>query len=59
KNRPKGFEPKPPTQVAVLGAGLMGSGIAHACVTRGLPTLLLDTTDEAAERGKAGVQKML
>ena len=59
KNRPKGFEPKPPTQVAVLGAGLMGSGIAHACVTRGLPTILLDTTDEAAERGKAGIQKLL
>ncbi|MEL0084078.1 MAG: 3-hydroxyacyl-CoA dehydrogenase NAD-binding domain-containing protein [Gammaproteobacteria bacterium] len=59
KGRPKGFDPRPPTQVAVLGAGLMGSGIAHACATRGLKTILLDATQEQAERGKAGIKKLL
>lgn len=38
---------------AVLGAGMMGGGIAYAHAARGLPTVLKDTSLEAAERGKA------
>lgn len=59
KSRPPGFDPQPPKQVAVLGAGLMGSGIAHACASRGIPTILLDATQEQADRGKAGIKKLL
>ena len=38
---------------AVLGAGMMGSGIAWAQASRGLDTQLNDTTLEKAEHGKA------
>ena len=38
---------------AVLGAGMMGSGIAWAHAAKGLPTVLKDTTLEKAEKGKS------
>lgn len=44
-------------QVAVLGAGNMGAGIAAQVANAGLPVLLLDITREAAERGKQDLFK--
>jgi 3-hydroxyacyl-CoA dehydrogenase/enoyl-CoA hydratase/3-hydroxybutyryl-CoA epimerase len=38
---------------AVLGAGMMGAGIAWAHAGKGLPTTLKDTTLEKAEKGKS------
>ena len=38
---------------AVLGAGMMGSGIAWAHASKGLPTVLKDTNIEKAEKGKS------
>jgi 3-hydroxyacyl-CoA dehydrogenase/enoyl-CoA hydratase/3-hydroxybutyryl-CoA epimerase len=38
---------------AVLGAGMMGSGIAWAHAGKGLPTVLKDMTLEKAEKGKS------
>lgn len=38
---------------AVLGAGMMGAGIAWAHASRGLPTVLIDTEMAKAEKGKA------
>ncbi len=38
--------------VAVLGAGTMGAGIAAACAQAGCETVLLDVSDELAQRGK-------
>jgi len=38
---------------AVLGAGMMGSGIAWAHAGKGLPTVLKDTALEKAEKGKS------
>jgi 3-hydroxyacyl-CoA dehydrogenase/enoyl-CoA hydratase/3-hydroxybutyryl-CoA epimerase len=38
---------------AVLGAGMMGAGIAWAHAGMGLPTVLKDTTMEKAEKGKS------
>jgi 3-hydroxyacyl-CoA dehydrogenase/enoyl-CoA hydratase/3-hydroxybutyryl-CoA epimerase len=35
--RPKGFERWRPARVGVLGAGMMGAGIAHANAARGIP----------------------
>ncbi|MEE1823546.1 3-hydroxyacyl-CoA dehydrogenase NAD-binding domain-containing protein [Streptomyces sp. BE20] len=51
--RPDSFEKRTVRKVAVLGAGMMGAGIAHACAKAGLQVLLKDVTVEAAERGKA------
>jgi 3-hydroxyacyl-CoA dehydrogenase/enoyl-CoA hydratase/3-hydroxybutyryl-CoA epimerase len=42
-----------PQRVAVLGAGMMGSGIAHANAVRGIACVLKDTTRERAEAGRA------
>ncbi|WP_354639307.1 3-hydroxyacyl-CoA dehydrogenase NAD-binding domain-containing protein [Kitasatospora camelliae] len=51
--RPRGVEPRKVERVAVLGAGMMGAGIAYSCAAAGMQVLLKDVTPEAAERGKA------
>ena len=52
KARPEG-ETTTYTKVSVLGAGMMGAGIAWAQASRGIETMLKDTTTEKAEKGKA------
>ncbi|HEX7857816.1 MAG TPA: 3-hydroxyacyl-CoA dehydrogenase NAD-binding domain-containing protein [Sphingobium sp.] len=44
---------KPPTRVAVIGAGMMGAGIAYTQAARGMETVLIDVDLAAAEKGKA------
>ncbi len=39
--------------VGVLGAGMMGAGIAHVVAKAGLKAVLIDTSVDLAERGKA------
>ncbi|KJK58043.1 3-hydroxyacyl-CoA dehydrogenase NAD-binding domain-containing protein [Saccharothrix sp. ST-888] len=51
--RPKGVPAREVRKVAVLGAGMMGAGIAYSCAKAGMQVLLKDVTLEAAERGKA------
>lgn len=51
--RPKGMPPSKVRKVGVLGAGLMGSGIAYVSAKAGIEVVLLDTTLEQAEKGKA------
>jgi 3-hydroxybutyryl-CoA dehydrogenase len=43
-------------KLAVIGAGLMGSGIAQVSAQAGYDVVLRDVTDEALSRGKAGIQ---
>lgn len=43
---------QPPSALGVLGAGLMGSGIAMTAAQAGFDVILLDTTRAAAEKGK-------
>ncbi|MFE0424215.1 3-hydroxyacyl-CoA dehydrogenase family protein, partial [Streptomyces sp. NPDC058953] len=57
--RPRGFEPRKVTKVAVLGAGMMGAGIAYACARAGIDVVLKDVDAEAAERGRAYSVKLL
>ncbi len=52
-SRPDGFVNRPVRRVAVLGAGMMGAGIAYSCARAGIDVLLKDVSVEAAERGKA------
>lgn len=57
--RPEGFERFAPTRVAVLGAGMMGAGIAYSCARAGMEVDLLDVAIENAEKGKAYSRKVL
>jgi 3-hydroxyacyl-CoA dehydrogenase/enoyl-CoA hydratase/3-hydroxybutyryl-CoA epimerase len=41
-----------PTKAVVLGAGMMGAGIAYICAKAGIPVVLKDVSLQAAERGK-------
>lgn len=53
KGRPEGVPRATFSKVGILGAGMMGAGIAHACATRGVACVLKDTTVQKAEAGKA------
>lgn len=46
-------------KVAVIGAGAMGSGIAHVAARAGHTVYLYDMNAEAVARGKAGIEKDL
>ena len=58
-SRPTGLAPATVGKLGVLGAGMMGAGIAHAAAQAGIKVVLLDTTQESAERGKAHAQGLL
>jgi 3-hydroxyacyl-CoA dehydrogenase/enoyl-CoA hydratase/3-hydroxybutyryl-CoA epimerase len=51
--RPAGVPAYRPQRVAVLGAGMMGAGIAHVLASAGVDVVLKDVTAEAAEKGRA------
>ncbi len=51
KNRPRGFGKFRPRKVGIIGAGMMGSGIAYACLQNGLTVVLKDVSRLIAERG--------
>ena len=51
-NRPQGFEKTEFNKIAVIGAGLMGAGIAYVQAKAGIPTVLVDISKENAEKGK-------
>ncbi|HGM6309313.1 MAG: 3-hydroxybutyryl-CoA dehydrogenase [Pseudomonas putida] len=46
-------------QIAVIGAGTMGNGIAQVCAAAGYQVLLVDVSDAALERGVATLSKNL
>lgn len=53
KSRPEGFEKSTVKKLGVLGAGMMGAGIAYVSAKVGIEVVLLDSTVEAAEKGKS------
>lgn len=53
QSRPKDVPRFKPRKVGVLGAGMMGAGIAYAQASRGIETVLKDVTLDKAEAGKA------
>src|SRR4051794_15685039 len=58
KFRPEGHETFTATKVGVLGAGMMGAGIAYACARAGMQVVLKDVSAEAAERGRSYTEKL-
>src|SRR4029078_10886973 len=57
--RPKDVPTFTPTKVGVLGAGMMGAGIASSCARAGMQVVLKDVEQAAAEKGKAYSEKIL
>jgi 3-hydroxyacyl-CoA dehydrogenase/enoyl-CoA hydratase/3-hydroxybutyryl-CoA epimerase len=58
QSRPKDVPRYQPKKVGVLGAGMMGSGIAYSQATKGIATVLKDVSVEAAEKGKSYTAKL-
>ncbi|BDB21397.1 3-hydroxyacyl-CoA dehydrogenase [Pseudomonas sp. CYM-20-01] len=52
-SRPQGFTPYVTRKVGVLGAGMMGAGIAYVSASAGIEVVLKDINLAAAEKGKA------
>jgi len=57
--RPKDVPPFDVKKVGIIGAGLMGQGIAHVSAKVGIEVVLLDRDLASAERGKENVAKTL
>ena len=58
QSRPAGVPRYKPQKVGLLGAGMMGAGIAFSQATRGIPAVLKDVTLQKAEQGKAYSAKL-
>ena len=59
KARPKNEPPYPVQKLGILGAGMMGAGIAYVSARAGMEVVLKDVTVEQAEKGKAYSRKLL
>lgn len=58
-SRPDGVAKWQTTKVGILGAGMMGAGIAYSSAAKGIAVVLKDVSAENAEKGKAYSQKIL
>ncbi|MFA5631421.1 MAG: 3-hydroxyacyl-CoA dehydrogenase NAD-binding domain-containing protein [Porticoccaceae bacterium] len=58
-SRPRNIPPFQVNKVGILGAGMMGQGIAYSCALAGLAVVLKDVSLEAAEKGKAYSRTLL
>jgi 3-hydroxyacyl-CoA dehydrogenase/enoyl-CoA hydratase/3-hydroxybutyryl-CoA epimerase len=58
QSRPAGPPKWKPQKVGILGAGMMGAGIAYAQASRGIATVLKDVSLDKAQAGKAYSQKL-
>ncbi|WP_029387154.1 3-hydroxyacyl-CoA dehydrogenase NAD-binding domain-containing protein [Streptomyces leeuwenhoekii] len=58
-SRPAGHPRHTARKVGVLGAGMMGAGIAYSCARGGLEVVLKDVSPDAARRGKRHSENLL
>ena len=58
-SRPANVEPQKTRKVGVLGAGMMGQGIAYVSAMAGIEVILKDISQEAADKGKAYTEKLV
>jgi 3-hydroxyacyl-CoA dehydrogenase/enoyl-CoA hydratase/3-hydroxybutyryl-CoA epimerase len=59
KSRPKGIDKCDVKKIGVLGAGMMGQGIAYVAAKAGIEVLLLDVSLDSAKKGKGYSEKLL
>lgn len=59
QSRPNGFDRYKTKKVGVLGAGMMGAGIAYVSAKVGIEVVLLDRDIESADKGKEYSTKIL
>ena len=57
KGVPADLRPRPMEQVAIIGAGTMGGGIAMAAANAGLPVVVKDAAQDALDRGLATIKR--
>ncbi|MGD9601023.1 MAG: 3-hydroxyacyl-CoA dehydrogenase NAD-binding domain-containing protein [Gammaproteobacteria bacterium] len=57
--RPEGVAPRKVQTLGILGAGMMGAGIAYVSARAGMQVRLLDTARDKAEKGKAYSEKLV
>jgi 3-hydroxyacyl-CoA dehydrogenase/enoyl-CoA hydratase/3-hydroxybutyryl-CoA epimerase len=57
--RPESVDKSKVRKLGILGAGMMGAGIAFVSAKAGIEVVLLDTSQENAERGKAYSEGLL
>ncbi|MEK6625631.1 MAG: enoyl-CoA hydratase-related protein, partial [Bdellovibrionota bacterium] len=57
--RPKEVLPKKVSKVGILGAGMMGAGIAYVSAKAGIQVILKDVSLEVAQKGKNYSEKIL
>ncbi|MGW8269622.1 MAG: 3-hydroxyacyl-CoA dehydrogenase NAD-binding domain-containing protein [Burkholderiales bacterium] len=57
-SRPKDVPRWKPAKVGILGAGMMGAGIAWACASRGIDCVLKDVSEDKAAAGKGYSEKL-
>ena len=57
-SRPDGIEPVKINKIGVLGAGMMGAGIAYVSAKAGFDVVLKDVSLEAAQKGKGYSEKI-
>ncbi len=57
--RPRDPEKRPVTRLGILGAGMMGAGIAYVSAYAGMQVVLLDTSRKNAEKGKDYSRELL
>jgi len=58
-SRPKNIEKKLTRKLGILGAGMMGQGIAYVSAMAGIEVVLKDVSMDSAENGKAYTQGLL
>ena len=58
-SRPKDLPKNPTRKVGILGAGMMGQGIAYVSAMAGIEVVLKDISQESADKGKAYSKALL